>query len=166
MISKKIVKYLEKSKIGFEEVKHKTVYTSRDKANTLKIKSSIICKTLLMKGGRDYFVSAIPGDRILDKLKLKKVINKKRKETGLKVIKDLDFAKELWMKKNLKGIKIGSMPPFGGLFGMPTFLDESLADAKVVVVNGGNYKTSVKLTLKALKIIEPSIVIGSFSKKK
>ncbi len=165
MISSKVLKHLKKTKAKFEEIEHKTVYTSFDKARTLKVKPDIICKTLILRADREYIVAAIPGNKNLDKNKLQRVINISRKKKGLKPIKSINFATERWMKNNLKGIKIGAMPPFGSIYGMETFIDRRVAKAKLIIVGGGNYESSMRLRPSELKIAEPDMQIGVFTKK-
>jgi len=43
-IQKRIIKYLKDSKIRFEEINHKAVYTALDKAATLRVKPDIVCE--------------------------------------------------------------------------------------------------------------------------
>ena len=107
----------------------------------------------------------IGADRILDKKKFKETVNTWLKENGQKPIKSIQFGKENWMKKNLKGIKVGTVPPFGEIWKLVTFVDKSLLRNKKLIINGGDYNFSIKLSPAQLKKIE-NLVVGTFSKKK
>jgi Ala-tRNA(Pro) deacylase len=74
-IPSKIIKFLEKSGIQYEAIKHRTVYTAYDKAATLRIKPNIVGKTLVLKTDSDMAVVLIPGNKNLDKVKFQKVLN-------------------------------------------------------------------------------------------
>jgi len=152
-IPKKIVNFLEKNKARYEVLKHRTVYTAYDKAATLKVPEKIVGKTLVVKLDKNPALVLIPANKNLDIQKLKKIAK----------IKNVEFIKEAWMKKNLKGVKIGAIPPFSNLWKMKTFIDKSLFQNPKIIVNGGDYNFSIKISPAVLKKIMPDLVISSFS---
>ena len=165
MILKKLLKFLGDSKIKYEIVEHKTVYTALDSAETQHIKPQETVKTLVMKITPSKAVLAlIPANKNLDKTKFKKAVSGWAKKENLK-IKPPEFAKELWMKKNIKG-KIGATPCFGSVFDLPVFADRSLFRAKNLFVNSGDYNYSIKLSAKNFEKALGKITKGSFVKKK
>jgi Ala-tRNA(Pro) deacylase len=152
-IPKKVINFLEKSKVRYELIKHRTVYTAFDKAATLRVKPKIIGKMLIVRLDKNPALVLIPANKNLDKQKLKKLAK----------IKNIDFIKEAWMKKNLKGIKIGAVPPFGNLWGLRTFLDRGLTQNPEIIINSGDYNFSIKISPAVLKKITPDLIIGNFS---
>jgi len=164
--SKKLIKFLEKNKVKFKEIKHKTVYTAFDKAKTLKVPEKIVGKTLILKIDRDFVVLLLSANKNLDKGKFKKVVNFWRKKEGKKTAKKITFATETWMKKNLKGAKVGAIPPFGNLWGLPTFIDKSLFKNRKIIVNGGDYNYSIEVSPIVFRKLIPNVIIESFSKKR
>jgi len=155
-VPKRLIKFLEKNKTKYEIIKHRTVYTAFDKAATLRVTPKIIGKTLLVKLDKNPALVLIPANKNLDKQKLKKIAK----------IKSIDFIKEAWMKKNLKGIKIGAIPPFGNLWKLQTFLDRGLAQNQKIIINGGNYTFSIKIKTGDMKKLIPDLVMGNFSKSR
>jgi Ala-tRNA(Pro) deacylase len=155
-IPKKITKFLEKIGIKYETIVHRTVYTAYDKAATLRILEKTIGKTLILKMDKNYVIVLIPGNKNLDKDKFRKAAK----------VKSADFVKEAWLKKNFKGIKLGSIPPFGGLWKMPIFIDKELLKNQKIIVNSGIYEQSFKIKTSDLKKMSERLVIGSFSKIK
>lgn len=164
-ISKKLLKFLTENKIKYKLVEHRTVYTALDKANTLKVPAKTIGKALVIRLGKDYALVLLGGDKILDVSKFRKQVSKWARERGEKPPGVIEFVKESWMKKNLKGTKVGAIPPFGQIWKMPTFVDKSLMREKEIVVNAGEYKISLKILPAGFKKLE-DIVIADFSKKK
>lgn len=155
-IPKKVIKFLESRKINYEPLQHKTVYTATDKAATLRAPEKIIGKTLVMKTDKFIAVVLIPANKNLDKNKFKKIAK----------VKKIDFVKENWMKKNLKGIKFGAVPPFGNLWRLPTLADGRLMKNPKIIINVGDYNWSIKITPTNLKKAVPDIIISNFSKAK
>ncbi len=155
-IPKKIIKFLDKAKVKYELIKHRIVYTAFDKAATLKVPQKIVGKTLILKTNDELTFALIPANKNLDKRKFLKVAR----------VKKADFVSEAWMKKNLKGVKAGAIPPFGNLCGLSTFIDKSLVNQPKIIINGGDYNWSIKITPASLKKLIPNLVIGSFSQAK
>ena len=165
-VSKKLLNYLEKNKVKYELIDHRIVYTAWDLVQTLHLKKPAeVVKTLIVKIDKDYVLVLLPSNKNLDKAKFKKTVNQWRKKQELKAIKKIDFAKEAWMKKNIKVGKLGAIPPFGKLLNMPVFADNAILKPVKVIVNVGDYGTSLKITTKDLiKLEEP--IKASFAKKK
>ena len=153
-ILKKLQKFFEDNKVKYETIQHKIVFTAYDKAATLKIAEKIIGKTLVVKLDKSIVLVLIPANKNLDKQKLRKIAKSKK----------IDFVKEAWMKKNLKGVKIGAVPPFGALWKLPTFIDRGLMKEKKIIVSSGDYNNSIKLNPAVLKKLIPDLVSGNFSK--
>lgn len=161
-IPKKIINFLEKNKIRYQILEHKTVYTAFDKSQTLKIKPNIIGKTLVLKANKELIIVLIPANKNLDKQKVKKIINKKFKKEGKKLVKTIDFASERLMKNKLKGVKIGAIPPFGNLFGFTNLINRSLLGQSKIIINSGDCNQSLKIKGVFLKKLMPDLVAGSF----
>jgi len=163
-IIKKLEKFLKENKIQYQEVEHKTVYTAYDKAATLRVKEKSIGKTLVIKIDRELALVLIPGNKNFDKVKFKKVFNDWRKKTGQKPVKNVDFATETLMKNNLKGAKVGAIPPFGKMWKLPAFIDKVLGKEKEIILNSGNYNSSIRVKQKEFKKLD--FIQGNFSQAK
>ena len=166
MLPKTIQNFLEKNKIKYEVIEHKTVFTALDKAATLRVKPAIVGKTVVVAfDGQNHALALIPANKNLDKAKILAAANKIRPKVGLKNLKKADFAKEPWVKAHIKGIKIGTTPPLGALYDLPLFLDSTLAKQSKIIINGGDYTLSLKISPTSLVKLENTIK-GSFSQAK
>jgi Ala-tRNA(Pro) deacylase len=165
-LPKKIINFLEKNKIKYKIIEHKKVFTAYDKAQTLKVPPRVVGKSLVVRWGKEAAIVLIAANKNLDKVKLKKTVNKKLKKEGKKIIKNISFVTETWMKNNLKGVKIGAIPPFGSLWKLPTFVDKSLLRQRKIIVNSGDNNFSVQLSTSEFKKKIPEMIVASFSKVK
>lgn len=186
-IAKKLEKFLKENKIKAEPIEHRIVYTAYDKAQTLRVSPKIVGKTLVVKLNGDFALVLIPANKNLDKKKFLKTANKWRYSHGRIGIprgrakrgrglrySHADFVKEAWIKKNLKGVKVGAVPPFGNLWKMPTFIDRSLINQPLapkapprrvaIIINGGDWNWSIKINPGILKKTIPDLIIGNISK--
>lgn len=155
-ISKKIIKFLEKNKVKYDLIKHRKVFTAFDKAATIKIKLNLIGKTLILKGDNKLIMVLISGNKNLDKNKFKKIAK----------IKKIDFVSEKLIKNKFKGVKIGTIPPFGILWKTSTFIDKKLFQNSKIFINAGDYCWSIKINPNNLKKIIPDLIVGNFSQNK
>lgn len=181
-ISKTLQNFLDKNKIKYEIIEHKIVYTAHDRAATLHVKPEMVGKTMVLKCDNDYFLALIPANRNLDKKKFLKVANNWLQKQGqnnsdgrvritearrAKVrYSHADFAKESWMKKTFKGIDVGATPPFGLMYNLPFFIDNSLVKQSKIFVNGGKYNLSIKISPANLLKLNPQAIKGEFSQAK
>lgn len=138
-LSKKLKNLLEKNKVAYEAVKHKTVYTAFDMAKTLKSRMEDIAKVILVKVDKAYVLVVLPGSRMLNIKKLAKALKAKK----------VSVAQEGIMKKLFK-VEPGAMTPFGTLYKIPVYFDKALAKTKKVVARGGTFQDSVRIKTKDL----------------
>jgi len=167
-VPKKLINFLEKSKVKYQIIEHKTVYTAYDKVQTLKrgplaggwrvgrSPEKMVGKTLVFKTDGKLAMALIPANKNLDKEKIKKLLKAKK----------VDLVSEKLIKNKFKGVKVGAIPPFGNLWGLGTFADKSLINQPKLIVNGGDYNFSIKISSVSFKKLIPELVIGSFSKAK
>ena len=157
VIPSKVLKFLEKANVKYEPIQHRTVYTAYDKAATLRVAQKIVGKTLVVSLDKNLALVLIPANKNLDKNKLKKLSRTKK----------IDFVSERVIKNKLKGVKVGVIPPFGSLWKLPTFVDRSLLKAPKIIVNGGDYNFSIKISPASLKKLMPeTLIVGNFTKSR
>ena len=156
MIPQKIIKFLQKAKVKYEIIKHRIVYTAYDKAKTLRIPEKIVGKSLIFKMGGKLAIALIGANKNLDLQRIKKLTK----------IKKLDFVSEKVIKNKFKGMRVGAVPPLGGLWGISTFIDKSLMNQPKIIINSGDYNFSIKINGVSLKKIVPDLIVGSFCKPK
>ncbi len=186
MLSKKLLKHLEKQQINFEIVEHKLVYTAFDAAATMKVKLNQIAKSLLVKfnkpfvnGMKPYAIVIIGADKNIDLKKLKKVVN----DTAIKLNKELRLPKternrkiaidsynkiakviipkEKDLKNKIKA-KPGAMAAFGSLYKIPVFVDRGFMKTKKAIFSGDSYTQSIKMLTKDFLRLEGAFV-GNFA---
>ncbi len=126
---------LQQNKIQFEVLEHEAVFTSEQSAKARGTELKQGAKALILKTEKGYIQAVISAAKEIDIAKLKTIIG----------------AKELKMAtadqvKTETGCDIGSVPPFGNLFGLPTYIDNSLMENKTIAFNAGSHIKSIKMT--------------------
>lgn len=153
-IPKKLLGHLDKNKIKYEVLKHKTVFTAYDLAQTTKHKLQEIAKTLLVKADKKYYLVTIPAHYKLDFGKVKKMLKAKK----------VDIAKEKDMKTQFN-TKPGAMTPFGTMHKAEVLIDKTLLKAKQMIFSAGSFTESLRMKVKDyIKAENPQT--GDLGKKK
>lgn len=138
-IPKKLLKFLDEKKIKHEILRHKTVYTAFDLAQTMGKKLTQVAKTLALKADKRYLLVVLPASHRADLAKLKKLLK----------VKKLDIIKESEVSKIFK-VKPGTIVPFGSFHKVPVYIDKSLLKSKVIIASAGTFTESLMLKAKDL----------------
>ena len=143
---------LDRNGIFYEVSEHVPVFTSEEAARVRGVGLKTGVKALVLKSERGIFVvGLVAADRRIDLKRLAKVVGAKK----LKLASSEEVLK-------LTGCDVGSVHPFGNLYGLATYLDRSVLDNDMVNFNAGLHTVSVHMSAKDLvRAIKP--VIGDFS---
>lgn len=143
---------LNKEKIEYEVLEHRPVFTSKEAAEVRGTELKQGCKALVLKTEEGHIQAVVPGNKELDLEKLQR----------LTLFKKLELADAKEVRK-VTGCNIGSVPPFGNLFGLKVYFDKLVLENEIVAFNAGQHTKSIKMKAKDLqKIVNP--VVGEFSK--
>jgi Ala-tRNA(Pro) deacylase len=120
--------------VPFTVLRHAAVFTSEEAAAVRGTSLASGAKALVCKADDQFVLIVLPADR---RLASKAV----RQSAG---IKNLRFASREEVQR-LTGLAPGSIPPFGSLFGLPTWCDELLAEQPQINFNAGDHAISITL---------------------
>ncbi len=125
---------LSVSGVEFTVLRHAPVFTSEQAATVRGVPLCTGAKALIVKANDDFLLLVVPADRKLDS-------KKTRTKLG---VKSLRFATREEVEQ-LTSLQPGSIPPFGSLFGLPTWCDLALALNPTINFNAGDHAISVSL---------------------
>jgi Ala-tRNA(Pro) deacylase len=150
--AERILRIFKENSVNYQLYEHEPVYTSQQAARVRGVELKTGCKSMVLKTKDGNFILAnVAADRKIDLKKLEKIVNAR-----------LSFAtaEEVLRVTNCES---GSVPPFGKLFGLPTFLDESVLENDFVNFNIGMLTKSVKISKQDLLRMMDATISG-FSK--
>lgn len=148
----KIKQLLDDNSMQYDVMEHEPVYTCEEAAKVRGTQLSQGTKALIMKADAKYIMAILPGNKELDMERLKKILQAKTLE--------LANAKQV---KEVTNCNIGAVPPFGNLFNLDVYADNSITQNEILAFNAGSNKKSIKMRVKDLfKLVKPKI--QNFSK--
>jgi Ala-tRNA(Pro) deacylase len=130
--------FLDSNQIPYESLAHSTTYTAQGTAAVMQISGKDVAKTIVLRAGaagEDTVLAVLPGSRHAKLDKLSAAIGK-----------PVRLATELEFTDLFPDCELGAMPPFGALYNLPVYVDESLAKDKEVVFNAGTHHDAVRMT--------------------
>ena len=142
---------LKQRGISFGVLRHMPVFTSEEAAAVRGVALATGAKALICKVDAGFVMFVIPGDRKLDSKRVRRALG----------IHALRFATRDELVA-LTGLVPGAVPPFGSLFGLPTYFDARLSENEQINFNAGDHSISVSLRCSDyLQVENPSV--GAFT---
>jgi len=134
MVSERIKTLLKEHHVDFHVASHRPVYTSAEAAEVRGESLQSGAKALILKVDGGFAMFVLPGDRRMNSKRIKRTAG----------VKSIRFATPEEVE-TLTGLTIGSIPPFGSLFGMRTFCDPSLGENEQINFNAGEHTVSIRM---------------------
>ena len=144
----RLIEFLDQSKVRYEILHHPEAFTSHELAAIEHVKGKDRAKVVMVKAGAEIVMAVLPTDRRIDLQKIGEI-------TGRPTTK----AAEAEFKPLFPDCAIGTMPPFGHLYGVATYLDRSVAEADKLVFEAGTHSDAIKMKYADYeRLAKPTIV--------
>jgi Ala-tRNA(Pro) deacylase len=143
--------FLDSRGVKYVSIKHSLAYTAQEVAASAHVSGKEMIKTLVMKLDGRMALVALPAS---EKVDLRQV----REATGAK---DLALATEAEFGSSFPGCEVGAMPPFGNLYGMDTYVTESLTRDREIAFNAGTHTEVIRMSYADFERLATPKRIGS-----
>ena len=142
-VSEKIESLFRDGGFWYERFEHEPVRTSEEAARVRPEYAQHQGSKSLIVHVRDiaadptcnkrFVMIVVPGNKQFDKKKLKHTFG----------FDDLRFATAEEVERITGGVQPGGVPPFGNLFGLPVYVDQSLFANERIIFNAGDRRVSI-----------------------
>jgi Ala-tRNA(Pro) deacylase len=141
--------FLNVNKIKYVSVVHSQAYTAQEIAELTHITGKELAKTVIVKKDDRMTMAVLPASHKIDWNLLKEA-------TGAGKI---ELATEKEFKDMFPDCEIGAMPPFGNLYNMEVYVEESLTKDREIAFNAGSHIELVKLSYEDFsRLTKPKVV--------
>jgi Ala-tRNA(Pro) deacylase len=145
-IPKRLIHYLNENKVRYEILHQPNASSIR------KPQSRYSTRVIIVRAGPQHLVVVLPTNSRIDLKEFAKVGEPVRLET------EEEFK---WL---FPDCALGVIPPFGNLYGLPTFVDKALSKNDYIIFAAGTDSDHIKISYPNYeRIVQPRI--GSFSVK-
>lgn len=142
-------KYLREEGVSFETVTHSVAYTAQEVAAAQHTPGRKLAKVVLVDADGELVMLVLPASYRIDFPKAKALLEADK----VRLAKEEEFA------GTFTDCEVGAMPPFGNLYGLPVYVDSSLATAREIVFKVGSHTTSMRMSFEDYKrLVDPEVV--------
>lgn len=135
-LNDRLKRLLDQEKVGYEVLSHREAYTAREVAAESQVTARELAKVVALRehdGG--HVMVVLPAACRLDLTALRHASGRHK----------LSLVREEDMAPLFPDCETGAMPPFGGLYGMPVYMDACFPRAQDIVFQGGNHHEVVRM---------------------
>ena len=133
-IPRRLINYLNENKIEYELLHHPEAFTAQTIAEAEHVKGHHHAKVVMVKLDEQHVMTVVPANSRIDLEKFESVVGK-----------SVALDSELEFKSLFPDCEPGTMPPFGNLYGLPTYVDRALSKEDFIVFEAGTHTEAIKL---------------------
>jgi Ala-tRNA(Pro) deacylase len=148
----KLREFLDNNKVPYEVVSHRQAFTAQEIAAVEHVPGKELAKVVILRSGAEFLMTVLPAPYRVD-------LDRAKTATGKK---DVQLATEDEFKGLFPQCEPGAMPPFGNLFSLPVYVDQTLTRDEQIVFNAGTHTQTVKMKYADFaRLVRP--VVASFA---
>jgi Ala-tRNA(Pro) deacylase len=130
--------------VPYQRLHHEPVYQANRMAQMLHVPGRRVAKSVLLRAGRGYVLAVLPAPYRVD-------LERMGSELGEDSVK---VASESEVDKVFPDCEVGAMPPFGSLYHVPTFVDESLVHDNEIIFEAANHTEAIRMKFRDYEELE------------
>ena len=134
-IAGKIKKFLDEKHVTYQILQHSLAYTAMEIAGAQHVPGKQMIKSVIVNADNRFIMCVLCSTYRINFAKLKKILG----------VKDLYLATETEVEQLFPDLEIGAEPPFGGLYGLETYIDRAVSENEIIVFNGGTHTETIKM---------------------
>jgi Ala-tRNA(Pro) deacylase len=131
----KLKEFLDANRVRYEVRMHRPAFTAQEVAAAEHVPGREMAKVVILRDGDEYLMAVLPAPCHVDLERLGKAAGRA----------NVHLATEAQFASLFPGCDPGAMPPFGNLYGLPVWVDESLTRDEEIVFNAGTHEQTVHM---------------------
>lgn len=144
-----LMEFLDSHNVRYVVISHSPAYTAQGIAGLTHISGKELAKTVIVNLDGKLVMAVVPAMFHVDLASLKRTTR----------AKTVVLAAEEEFQDRFPECETGAMPPFGNLYGIPVFADESLARDKEIAFNAGSHRELIRMSWEDFeKLVEPKVI--------
>jgi len=145
-----LMDYLEDHRVGYAVISHSPAYTAQGIAGLAHISGKELAKTVIVQLDGKLAMAVVPAKFHVDLELLRKATK----------AKTATLASEDEFRDRFPECETGAMPPFGNLFGLDVFADESLEKDREIAFNAGTHRELIRMSWEDFKKLADPVVLN------
>jgi Ala-tRNA(Pro) deacylase len=144
----KLKEFLDNSLVAYEVLTHPVAFTAQQLAAVQHVKGKQLAKVVVARSGSEFIMIVLPAPYHVGLQRARAVTARQ----------DLEIAHESEFASLFAGCEPGAMPPFGNLYNVPVWVDESLAQDEEIVFNACTHTEAIKMKYSDFaRLVHPTV---------
>jgi Ala-tRNA(Pro) deacylase len=140
--------FLDRHNLKYVTVGHSLAYTAQEIAASAHIAGKELAKTVMVKIDDKIAMAVLPASYKVSFDLLKKAAGASK----------VELANEQEFRDMFPELEVGAMSPFGNLYAMEVFVDESLSQDSEIAFNASSHKELIKLAYRDFeRLVKPKL---------
>jgi len=134
-LKKRLKEFLDENNVKYVTMIHSKAYTAQEIAAILHVPGRMFAKSVILKTDKGYMMAVLPATHKVNFDLFKQVSH----------TNEVELATEEEFESLFPKCEIGAMPPFGNIYGLPTFVDASLTKGEEICFNATTHSEVIKM---------------------
>ena len=140
--------YLRENQVPFEEHHHPRAVTAQEVAASEHVPVRMLAKTVMVLADGEIAMLALPAPYQVD-------LEKAAAALG---VDEVRLAEEEEFEDSFPDCEVGAMPPFGNLYGVPVYVEKTLAEDETMVFRSGTHTETMSVSYSDFeRLVEPTV---------
>jgi len=139
--------HLEQAHVSYTRVSHIPARSSQYAASLLHVPGKEVAKTVVLRAGTQVLLAVLPASYHVNLEKFSGAVG-----TPVKLLEEQECY------KLFPDCQHGAVPPFGELYGLPVYLEETLAEAPEIIFCAGTLSEGIRMgNADFVRLVKPRI---------
>lgn len=134
-VTERLKEFLDKNNVPYEVLRHDPAFTAQQLAASLHVPGRNFLKAVVVKLDGAPALTVLPAPLRINFKQLAAAAGAKK----------CQLATEAEFRQLFPDCEVGAMPPFGSLYNLPTYADESLTADREIVFNAGTHAEAIRM---------------------
>jgi Ala-tRNA(Pro) deacylase len=144
----KLKEFLKAERVSYRVRSHPARFTAQEVAAAEHVPGAEMAKVVIVSDAEGSLMAVLPAPHHVDLKRLRDAAGR----PGLRLAREGEFA------GLFPGCDPGAMPPFGNLYGLPVWVDESLTRDREIAFNAGTHEQTVHLAYDDfVRLVQPKV---------
>lgn len=140
--------YLRENQVRFEEQHHPRAVSAQEVAASEHVPGRMLAKTVMVLADGEMVMLALPAPYQVD-------LEKAAAALG---VDEVRLAEEEEFEDSFPDCEVGAMPPFGNLYGVPVYVEKTLAEDETMVFRSGTHTETMSVSYSDFeRLVEPTV---------
>ncbi len=127
--------YLREQQVPFQLQHHTQAFTAQKIAQSEHIPGKMVAKTVIVLADNNMIALVLPATYLVDLKKVQAALG----------AREIRLAHEAEFVATFSDCEVGTMPPFGNLYGIPVYVEQRLTEEETMTFPVGTYTDTMSL---------------------